>query len=512
MRNPPTTSRPAAGPGRRAARSRLRRAAAAAAVAAAIALAGPASAGPAAASFLGGPLPDAPAAADPTGPAAAAAGLLEQAYRAALRPLARVAARDGLRPGPPEADDVASPLLLERLAEPLAALRRIADAVIAGSDGPATLGVVTHEIGATVFWAAGITGTGVDVALIDTGVAPVAGLAGNGHLVAGPDLSAPSVTAGRVLGDGFGHGTHLAATIAGRDDGPVSPFGDLGLLRGVAPDARLVDVKVGAADGSVDVDRVVAALDWVVEHGRSGGLDIRVVNLAFGIPAPGGAAGDRLAAAVERAWRAGIVVVAAAGNDGNGIPARTPAGGRFTITVGSADGDGSFLTPDPVSSFTNCSPERPVDLLAPGRSVASLAAPGSEAVRLHPEALVGERMILGTGTSQAAAVVAGAAALLLDQRPGLTPDQVEGILLDSAAPALGSPACTGAGVIDLGAALTAPTPGPTHAPDAGTADGTAPPGPARGASWSGASWSGSSWSGASWSSGSWGDGTSADGD
>jgi serine protease AprX len=261
-----------------------------------------------------------------------------------------------------------------------------------------------------------------------------------------------------------------------------------------------VDIRVGAADGSVDVDRVVEALDWVVDHGGSDGLDIRVVNLAFGI-APGGTPDHRLAAAVERAWRHGIVIVAAAGNDGNGIPARSPAGGPFTITVGSADTDGSFLTPDPVSSFTNCSPDGPVDLLAPGRSVVALAAPGSEAVRLHPEALVGERMILGSGTSQATAVVAGAAALLLQQRPDLTPGQVEAILLATAAPATGSLACAGSGMLDLAAALTAPVPDPLPASIAG--ERRSRPAPVLGASWSSASWSSSSWSSVSWSSASW---------
>jgi serine protease AprX len=370
---------------------------------------------------------------------------------------------------------------------------------------------VTHDVGARIFWAAGITGAGVDVAVVDTGVAPIAGLAGEGHLVQGPDLSAPG--SGAAPQDGFGHGTHLAAAIAGRDAGPVAAFGDPGLLRGVAPDARLVDVKVGAADGSVEVHRVVAALDWIVEHGRSGNLDIRVVTLAFGIPAPGGASGERLAAAVERAWRSGVVVVVAAGNDGNGIPARSPGGGPFAITVGSADSDGSYLTPDPVSSFTNCSADRPVDLLAPGRSVLALAAPGSEAVGLHPDAVVDDRWIAGTGTSQAAAVVAGAAALLLEQRPGLTPDQVEAILVTSAATALGNPACTGAGVLDLGTALTAPTPAESVEP---APRPIGPGGPDRGVSWSGSSWSSSSWSSTSWSGSSWSgaswSGTIGDGD
>ena len=461
---------------------------------------------PAAGDFLGAPLPGASRAADDPDPRTAAAwDLLDRGYRAAVEPLVEpleaIRASVRMRPGPPAPSDP-YPVLLERLVEPLLAIRTVTDAVMESSvaeGGPATLDAVTHEIGARLFWAAGITGAGVDIALIDTGVAPLAGLAGPGHLVAGPDLS-PSPGAVTPLRDGFGHGTHLAATIAGRDPGPVTPFGGSGLLRGVAPDARIVDLRVGADDGSVDVDRVVEALDWVVDHGRSDGLDIRVVNLAFGI-APGGTPDGRLAAAVERAWRHGVVVVAAAGNDGNGIPARSPAGGPFTITVGSADTDGSFLTPDPVSSFTNCSPDGPVDLLAPGRSVAALAAPGSEAVRLHPEALVGERMILGSGTSQATAVVAGAAALLLQQRPDLTPGQVEAILLATAAPATGSPACTGAGMLDLAAALTASVPDPLPASTAG--ERRSGPGPLPGFSWSSTSWSGSSWSGSSWSGSSW---------
>src|SRR5690606_27298618 len=102
--------------------------------------------------------------------------------------------------------------------------------------------------------------------------------------------------------------THLAGIIAGGDSS--SPAG----LRGVAPDSTLVSVKVAAADGAVDVSQVIAAIDWVVAHRDQ--HNIRVLALAYGTDAVQPSQIDPLAHAVESAWRAGIVVVVAAGNHG----------------------------------------------------------------------------------------------------------------------------------------------------------------------------------------------------
>ncbi len=114
--------------------------------------------------------------------------------------------------------------------------------------------------------------------------------------------------------DTYGHGTHMAGIAAGR-----SPGADLrtehGFL-GVAPDARIVSIKVADNTGAVDVTQVIAGIDWVVQHRNEGDLNIRVLNLSYGTDSKQGYQIDPLAAAVERAWDAGIVVVVAAGNDG----------------------------------------------------------------------------------------------------------------------------------------------------------------------------------------------------
>ena len=175
---------------------------------------------------------------------------------------------------------------------------------------------------------AGYTGAGVDVAVIDTGVAPVPGLDTPGKVVTGPDLSFDAPGAATPGLDAFGHGTFMAGLIAGRDAGATasaagcttclnsSGYSDTTKYVGIAPDARIVNVKVGAADGAADVTQVIAAIDWVTQHAHDPGMNIRVINLSYGTDSTQAYTIDPLAQAAEQAWKHGIVVVAAAGNDG----------------------------------------------------------------------------------------------------------------------------------------------------------------------------------------------------
>ena len=156
---------------------------------------------------------------------------------------------------------------------------------------------------------AGSTGKGVDVAVVDTGVAPVAGLNAPGKVINGPDLSLESQNPNLKNLDTNGHGTFMAGLIAGND-------GQAGGYRGVAPDARIVSLKVGVADGGTDVTQAIAAIDWVVQHRHDNGMNIRVLNLSYGTNSTQPYGIDPLAYAVEQAWKAGIVVVSAAGNSG----------------------------------------------------------------------------------------------------------------------------------------------------------------------------------------------------
>jgi serine protease AprX len=299
-----------------------------------------------------------------------------------------------------------------------------------------------------------VTGAGIGIALIDSGVVPVQGLTQPGTVVDGPDLSFESQDPGLAHLDSFGHGTHMAGIMVGHDSSTVTGAGK-GFV-GVAPGAHVINVKVAAADGAVDVSQVIAAVDWVVAHRNDPELNIRVLNLSFGTEALQSYQLDPLAFAVEQAWLAGIVVVVAAGNEGAaGTTLDNPATDPYVIAVGADDHQGtSKRSDDRLASFSSVgNSTRGPDVIAPGRSVVSLRAPGSLIDDENPAARVGDpaapRFFRGSGTSQATAVVSGAVALLLQMRPTLTPDQVKYVLMTGTDRVRGTRLGQGAGLIDL---------------------------------------------------------------
>jgi serine protease AprX len=331
---------------------------------------------------------------------------------------------------------------------------------------------ITHEVtGATAMWERGIIGAGIDVAVIDSGVVPVDGLRARGKVVSGPDLSFEAEVCddkGCRPGpaqnyDSYGHGTHMAGIIAGRDDN-ASPrnYRDPDVFIGMAPGARIVSVKVADASGATDISQVIAAIDWVVQNRNRNGLNIRVLNLSFGTDGVQDYQLDPLTYAAEVAWHSGIAVVVAAGNGGYGTTKlNNPAYDPYVIAVGGADSRGTYGVQDdvvPAWSSTGDGTRNP-DLVAPGTSVVSLRSPGSYLDTVYPGARSGERLFRGSGTSQAAAVVSGAAALLLQQRPGMTPDELKALLMGTAErlPAA-DPIAQGSGMLDLVNARDAATP------------------------------------------------------
>jgi hypothetical protein len=407
-----------------------------------------------------------------------------------------------------------------------------------------------RAINAPDAWRLGATGAGVDVALIDSGIAPVTGLADPAKILNGPDLSFESQWDETRYLDTFGHGTHMASLIGGRDPifdtapAPASRFAQINNgYAGVAPDARLLNMKVATANGAVDVSQVIAALDWVVQHRNRDGLNVRVINLSFGTDSTQSYEVDPLAFAVENAWRKGIVVVAAAGNGGaEDTTLNNPAYDPHVIAVSASDttsGQHATYTTPEWQTRGDIATRRP-DLTAPGRSLVGLRVPGSAADQEFPSARVGSsRFFKGSGSSQATAMVSGAAAVLLSQRPTLTPDQVKAILMGSATPLPSAdPVAQGSGLVNLRRAIHAPTPPadlvaqqwPT-ATGLGTlegargtyhieSDGVVLEGeqdifgqawdPATwteaarlGTSWSDGDWNGSSWTGRSWTGSSW---------
>jgi serine protease AprX len=316
--------------------------------------------------------------------------------------------------------------------------------------------------GASAMWDAGDTGQGVDIALVDSGTVPVDGLSAPGKVVYGPDLTPEAGTPAKNL-DTYGHGTHMAGIIAGRDDAATAPYsGNTSDFVGMAPDARIVSIKVADAKGQTDVSQAIAAIDWVVENQHKNGLNIRVMNMSFDTDGTQSYVLDPLAFAAEQAWHAGIVVVVSAGNGGNSLlRVSNPASDPYLIAVGSDDSNGTATTADDtISSFSQSgNGVRNPDLVAPGDHVVSLRDVDSYLDTQYPAARIGDRLFRGSGTSQAAAVVSGAAALLISQRPDLTPDQVKALLTGTAAriPGVGAPA-QGSGLVNLAAAMNAPTP------------------------------------------------------
>jgi len=263
-------------------------------------------------------------------------------------------------------------------------------------------------------------GTLIDVAVLDSGVdathPDLAGVVGTGY---------DALATGDGRTDPNGHGTLVAGVIAAVRDNSIG-------IAGVTDRARIIPIRVVDSIGSGSSLDVAAGIDWAVGHG------VRVINLSLGATTPD----PHISAAVARAIAAGVVVVASAGNGGNvGDPANHPAADAGVIAVASVDQD---LTRSSFSTRAGY-----VAVAAPGRGIISTYRNGTYA--------------RGSGTSFAAAHVAGAVAALLAE--GATAPTVRA-LLQSTARDLGPAGVddqTGAGLIDLTAARAAipPTPSTT---------------------------------------------------
>jgi serine protease AprX len=389
-------------------------------------------------------------------------------------------------------------------------------------DETGTASAFVGASGAHEAWRSGHLGQGVGVAVIDTGVSEMQDL--KGRIVHGPDLSGEG-----TLVDTYGHGTVMAGIIGG--SGADSAGNKGGAYTGIAPEAHVVAVKVAGANGAADVTTLLQGLHWVSAYQHQ--FDIRVLNLSWGTASTQDPSSDPLNYAVQRLWKQGIVVVVAAGNSGPTAGTITkPGDDPMIITVGAFNDAGTgALADDEGVSWSSTGPTahglaKP-DVVASGRRLVATRSHGSTVANENPKALVDPSYIRGSGSSQAAAVTSGVAALLLQARPELTPDQVKALLTGTADPLPAPrPDQHGKGRVDLAEALTAdPGPASWQQSDAsglgsvessrggrnvetdcgrdGTVDLIKGEIDVRCEAWNGSSWSGSSWSGDSWTGSSW---------
>ncbi|WP_419892979.1 S8 family peptidase [Oceanobacillus kimchii] len=277
----------------------------------------------------------------------------------------------------------------------------------------------------------GLTGKGVTIAVIDTGV--------HAH----DDLTDPT---NRIIAfqdfingesepyDDNGHGTHCAGDAAG--NGSLSN----GKYIGPAPEASIIGLKVLDEQGSGRLSTIIEGLEWCVDHKEE--HNIRIISLSLGAPAYESFRDDPLSLAAQSAWHQGIVVCAAAGNDGPAASTiSTPAIDPFVITVGSTDDKNTLeRTDDGIADYSSRGPTidkliKP-DVYAPGTNIISLLAPGSVLESQIPEMVIDENYIQLSGTSMATPICAGIIALMLEANPNLSPNDIKSILKATSHPTL----------------------------------------------------------------------------
>ncbi len=316
-------------------------------------------------------------------------------------------------------------------------------------------------INAPAVWKAGWTGKGIGVAVIDSGINTSADLGAgpNSSIVYSRDFSNfPEV--GKPAPDQYGHGQHVAGIIASNGASSSCPACTQSYI-GISPGAHLINLKVLNASGSGTDSAIMAAIEEAIDLKPR--YNIRVINLSIGRPVFESYKLDPLCMAVEAAWKAGIVVVAAAGNDGRetgfGVEGYStitvPGNDPYVVTVGAMKAENTFTrTDDLIASYSAKGPTavdhavKP-DLVAPGNLVISLLAPDSALLAQYPAnqvplstytsglsasdgAKLSPAYFTISGTSMATAVVSGAVADLLQAHPELSADQVKLLLMQTA--------------------------------------------------------------------------------
>lgn len=346
-------------------------------------------------------------------------------------------------------------------------------------------------------WDLGYQGQGIGVALIDSGVTPDTDFSTesgspDSRIVAQASFNANALD----TSDSSGHGTHVAGIIGG--NGTAAS----GFYQGVAPKVKLINLKISDENGLASESDAVAAMQWIYDHKAQ--YNIRVVNLSFQTTVEMSYHQSPVDAAAEILWFNGVVVVAASGNwDPQGVysPSRAaPANDPFVITVGAFNEKGTArVQDDSITKFTAFGNTQEgyfkPEIYAPGMDIISTLASDSKWSSEHPDRVVlPEEYIRLSGSSMAAPMVSGAAALLLQAEPNLTPDQVKYRLIQCARWA------SGLRYVDVYAALTKPT---AQSANSGLAasqllwTGSEP------VTWTGVAWNGVAWNAVAWNAVAW---------
>ncbi|WP_338449689.1 S8 family peptidase [Niallia oryzisoli] len=270
-----------------------------------------------------------------------------------------------------------------------------------------------------------LTGKGVKIAIIDTGIHPHQDL--SNRITDFKDF----VNNRTAAYDDNGHGTHCAGDAASASATYAGP----------APNATLVGVKVLDKMGSGSLETVMQGVDWCIQYNIDHPLDrIDIISMSLGSTAQnyGSEDADPMVKIVEKAWESGIVVCVAAGNEGpNAGTIASPGISDKVITVGALDDrDSVERTDDDVASFSSRGPTRygltKPDILAPGVNIISLRAPNSYLDKLQKSARVDNDYFMLSGTSMATPICAGIVALILERNSSLSPDQVKEALMENA--------------------------------------------------------------------------------
>ncbi|HEY0079992.1 MAG TPA: S8 family serine peptidase [Pyrinomonadaceae bacterium] len=317
------------------------------------------------------------------------------------------------------------------------------------------LSLTTGADAARIMGGSKYDGTGIGIVVMDSGMY-TNHASFNGRVVYSQDFTGEGRT-----DDPYGHGTHVASIAAG--NGAIAS----GAYLGIAPGAKIINLRVLDSQGRGTVSSLMSGLDWIMTNRSNATYNIKVVNLSLGTSAVDSYRDDPLCQSVRRLVDAGIVVVAAAGNEGKDGAGNklygqihSPGNDPSVITVGASNTFGTdYRSDDIITTYSSRGPTRSAstdllgnktydnlikpDLVAPGNKIIDAQSPSNSLVVSNPslDANVSdsdkrEQMYL-SGTSMATPIVSGAAALLLQANPNLTPNLVKAILMYTAQPLAG---------------------------------------------------------------------------